>query len=503
MKKLHNLLLISVMALGAVSCQDKDYEIASPIIAPINPTAITGALNGDNYVWSWNGTDGKNMQVSVYNNGTLAMSETVVGTSFTHTDVETNVPYTYVFKLTDGTNISSGVVKYYTRPGASRMTGLVMAQLDKAGGYDASVTWDANPSATSVEMVATNGTTRTIRETFAGSVTSYLIDNVVYGEEWTVTITASNNEGKSLPTSTSLKIGKTAIGFLSVYPTPEQLIAEGDDDEASAWLWLHEEYPTAQYVYFGDIASTADIDAFRVMFWMRDIEQDTWTDDDVFTMPEVVENATPVIRQWYADGGSLLLWSHATVYIGTLGRLDTSMLRNNDHAIEAGKGGINNDTWSMAVSLNPGGKFTRDHSSHPIYRGLTVTSNDRCKLVPFKGPGWTENHNCLFFNIPSVITGMGPQDEACYSAITQEYGIYPLGTWDSQIDWVSQLNVWEAQQGNTDFKGTILCIGNGGCDFSMRNADGTPDVNAHPTNNIYQDNVLTLAKNSLEYLKTR
>ena len=33
--------------------------------------------------------------------------------------------------------------------------------------------------------------------------------------------------------------------------------------------------------------------------------------------------------------------------------------------------------------------------------------------------------------------------------------------------------------------------------------DGTPDKSAHPKNNIYQDNVLTLAKNSLEYLKTR
>ena len=49
----------------------------------------------------------------------------------------------------------------------------------------------------------------------------------------------------------------------------------------------------------------------------------------------------------------------------------------------------------------------------------------------------------------------------------------------------------------------MLCIGNGGCEFSMKNRDGSPDKSAHPKNNIYQDNVLTLAKNSLEYLKTR
>ena len=109
----------------------------------------------------------------------------------------------------------------------------------------------------------------------------------------------------------------------------------------------------------------------------------------------------------------------------------------------------------------------------------------------------------LSFNLPSAWTGIGNQEEACYTQLTTTYGVYPLGTWDSQIWWVSQFNVFEAQQGNTDFKGTILCVGNGGCEFSMKNADGTPDKSAYPRNNIYQDNVLTLAKNALEYLKTR
>ena len=157
----------------------------------------------------------------------------------------------------------------------------------------------------------------------------------------------------------------------------------------------------------------------------------------------------------------------------------------------------------MAVELHPGSRFKKDASSHPIFRGLEYETTDRTKLIKFKGPGWTEDHNCLFFNLPSVLTGIGNQEEACYNEIVNTYGIIPLGTWDSQIDWVSQLNVWEAQPGNTEFKGTILCIGNGGCEFSMKNADGSKDISAYPKNNIYQGNVLTLAKNSLEYLKTR
>jgi hypothetical protein len=499
MKYIKLALAMLVMAFVATACQDKDYDIAAPILQPIDADAISGQLVGDDYVWTWTAQTDKQMVVNTYVNNVLSSSETVSGNSFTHRNIDTGITYTYVFKVTDGTNLSSGVVKSYTRPGASKMTGLSMSQVDKTGGYDALVVWDANSSATSVDFTATNGS-RTIHETFSNSTTQYTISNVVYNEEWTVTLVAVNNEGSSLPVSTTLKIGKTAIGFLSVYATPEELVANGDDDEASAWLWTHEQYPTAQFVYFGDIASTADLDAFRVLFWMRDLENvDALA---VFEMPEVVKAATPAIREWYTNGGSLLLWSHATVYVGELGRVKTELLKAS-YAIGTSVGGINNDVWNTAISLNPGSKFSKDHSTHPIYRGLSITSNDRCKLVPFKGPGWTEDHNCLFFDIPTALTGIGNQEESCYTTLTEEYGIYPLGTWDSQIDYISQLNIWEAQQGNTEFKGTILCIGNGGCEFSMKNTDGTPDVSAHPSNNIYQDNVLTLAKNSLEYLKTR
>ena len=321
------------------------------------------------------------------------------------------------------------------------------------------------------------------------------------GDTWNVSLVAENESGTALTVSASLRIGKTAIGFLSVYATPEELVANGDDDEASAWLWLHDNYPSAKFLPFSSINAASDVEPFRVLFWLRDLEG--VGEAEVFTMPADVEAATPIIRQWYKDGGSLLLWSHATVYVGHLGRVSLDDMKSNDRTIGAGPGGINNDIWRMAVELNPDHKFKKDHSSHPIYKGLEVETNVDTKLIAFKGPGWTEDHNCLFFNLPSLWTGKGNQDEACYTQCTQTLGIYPLGTWDSQIWWVSQLNVWEAQQGNTDFKGTVLCIGNGGCEFSMKNPDGTPDKSAYPKNNLYQDNVLTLAKNSLEYLKTR
>ena len=503
MKKIYQFLtacsVCCCITAALTSCQDKDYEREAMHLQAPDASQITGQLSGDNYILTWPAQEAQ-MQVTIYRNGTLSSSETISGNSYTQKDVPTNVPFEYVFKLTDGQNLSAGVVKQYLREGATSISGISMSQVDKAGGYDALVEWNRAADATSIAFTATNGS-RTINETLTGTATNYTISDVQTGDTWTVTLTAKNDKGTALATRSSLRIGKTAIGFLSVYATPEELVEKGDDDEASAWLWLHEQYPTAQFLPFTSITSAADVEPFRVLFWLRDLEG--VGEDQVWSIPAEVEAATPVIKEWYKQGGSLLLWSHATTYVGHLGRLSLDDMKANDHAIGTGEGGINNDVWKMGVQLNPGSRFSKDHYTHPIYKGLEVESTDRTKLIAFKGPGWTEDHNCLFFNLPSLITGIGNQEEACYTQLTQTYGIYPLGTWDSQIDWVSQLNVWEAQQGNTEFQGTILCIGNGGCEFSMKNADGTPDKSAHPKNNIYQDNVLTLAKNSLEYLKTR
>ena len=498
MKKI-SFIIMAIFALVLSACQDKDIEREAMKLSAPDVSQITGQLSGDDYILSWPAQNGQ-MMVTIYRNGTLSSSEIVAGNTYTQKNVPTNIPFEYVFKVTDGTNISSGVVKSYTREGATSITGVQISQVDKAGGYDALVEWNKATDASSIQFTATNGK-KTINETLSGTATSYLINDVETGDTWNVTLVAVNEKGTSLSTSSSLRIGKTAIGFLSIYATPEELIENGDDDEASAWLWLHETYPTAKYVYFGDINSTDDIDPYRVLFWLRDLEG--VGEGEVFAMPEVVETATPFIKDWYKEGGSLLLWSHATVYAGHLGRISLDEMKSNDRAIGTGFGGINNDVWKMAVELYPDHKFKKDHSSHPIYKGLEVETNADTKLIAFKGPGWTEDHNCLFFNLPSLWTGIGNTEEACYTQCTQTFGIYPLGTWDSQIWWVSQMNVWEAQQGNTEFKGTLLCIGNGGCEFSMKNTDGTPDKSAHPKNNIYQDNVLTLAKNSLEYLKTR
>lgn len=481
---------------------DMDIDIAAPVLTAPDASAIQGSLQGDDYVLTWAG-NGQKMQVTRYANGNKAGSEIVEGNTYTHRDVETNVPFMYILKLTDGSNFSKGVIKEYTRPGASKCDGLSMAQLEKAGGYDAEVTWNANASATRVNFTANNGGAREIKESFDAKTTSYIIPDVKEGETWNVTLVAENGEGSSLPVATSLRIGKLAVAYLSLYDTPEELIANGDDDEAYGWVWFHQNYPTGTFVPFSEITSADVLEPYRVAFFMRDIDDQKGDDNAAFKYPEVVTYATPYITEWYKNGGSLLLWGHATTYIGHLGRLDLDMMMQNDKAIGYGVGN-NPDTWKMAVQLAPaGGSFMKDHSTHPIFRGIDVEPAGNTKLIAVKsGSEFTEDHNCLFFNLPSVLTGIGNQEEACYNVSTKTYGLCPLGTWDSQIEWVSQLNVWEAQPGNTEFKGTAICVGNGGCNFYLRTQENF-DVEKQPSGNAFQANIERMAKNAIEYLKTR
>ena len=362
----------------------------------------------------------------------------------------------------------------------------------------------ASADATSYILKLVNGDgSRKVETTVNG--TSYLLEDVVLKESWDATLIAQNGDGKALPIYGSTKIGGKIPGFLSEYATPEELLANGDDDEASAWLWFKENYPKGEYVYFGNISTVEDIEDYRMLFWLRDLE--TGNNDDIWNFSDVARNAAPCVEQYVKNGGNLLLWQHAVPYIGTINRLATATLRGVNNAFGCGVGGPNNDVWKMGVCLNTG-KFSKDFSSHPIYANIpTEKLNDTCfKAIAFKGAGWTEDHNCLFFDIPNKLTGLDNTTEECYNVVTEEFGIYPLGTWDSQASWVSQLNVWEAKgapkapDGFQKGCGTVLCIGNGGCEFSMKNADGTPDKSATPKNNSCQENVLKLAKNSIEYL---
>ena len=512
MKTIYNKIsavLLCVLLLA--SCQDRDLpgsaamQIACPDVNQIVGTP--SGVNNYDYTLTWSpSSQGAVMQVAVFKNGSQIQALTSYpANTFTLKNLETNQNYEFLFKYATDEAVSKGVMTSYTRPGATAASDLKMEQIDiSEDEHNLQVTWKASPDATSYQLKLVNGDgTREVNETVTG--TSYLLENVQMKERWEATLIAQNTAGKALPISADAKIGGKIPAFLSEYATPEELIANGDDDEASAWLWFKENFPKGEYVYFGNINTVADIEDYRMLFWLRDLE--TGNVDDIWNFSDVARNAAPCIEQYVKGGGNLLLWQHAVPYIGTINRVATSVLRGVSNTMGCAEGNINNDVWKMGVCLNTG-SFTKDFSTHPIYEGMeTEKLNDNCfKAIAMKGAGWTEDHNCLFFDIPTKLTGLDNTSEECYNVLTTEFGIYPLGTWDSQVSFVSQLNVWEAKgaekapEGFQKGAGTVLCIGNGGCEFSMKNLDGTPDKSANPKNNSCQGNILKLATNSINYL---
>lgn len=510
--------LAAILSVGGAvtSCQDKEYESlpAEMQALTFGASDVKCELQGDDYVITWPElAEGLKMQVTRYDGKAIASVDVVEGTKYVHSRVETNKDFTYILKATKKIEVdkeekdllSNGVTLYYTRKGAESIEGLKMKQIDTGSSYNMQINWDAPKDANSVKLVATCGNKK-VEKDFSKDVTEYTIEDVKFEEVWNVSLIAINEVGPALSTIGSLRIGTTIIGYLSEYATPEELIANGDDDEAAAWLWTKANYPKAEYVYFGNIKSAADLKAYRVLFWLRDLETDRF--DDVMAFSETVKAATPHVSQWYKDGGSLLLWSHACPYIEQVGRLPigTFTEAGTDAAFGTGKGWNDGGAdWVLAVSAYPGEKFKLNYFEHPLYEGIERESRDgdTWEAIHMLGPGWREDHNCLFHNLPGKLTGKGNQDKACYDECTANFGIYPLGTWDGQRAWIGQLNVWEAQ-GYKDCKGTVICIGNGGCEFSQNYPDGSKNIDVinNPIN-IYQDNINRMAKNALEYLKTR
>ena len=492
------------------SCQDKDLPgSADMLVDAPDISQITGQLTGENkydYTLTWpENASGAITQVAVYKNGTQQQALTdCPDNTFTLQNLETNQLYEFLYKNSLDGNLSKGVMNSYTRLGATSVQNVKGTQIDISDDeHQLKITWSPSADATSYVVTMTSSDGKNI--SIETQDTTYLITDAQMKQSWDITVIAQNADGKALPSTGSARVGGKIPAFLSEYATPEELIANGDDDEASAWLWFHETYPKGDYLYFGNITKYDDVQDYRMLFWLRDKE--TGNTDDVWTFSDAATDAAPVIAQYVKNGGNLLLWSHAVPYIGTIGRVKTSDLKSADPSIGCGAGGWNGDTWKMGVCLNTG-SFYKDLSTHAIYAGLTTEKlSDACPVgIAMKGPGWTEDHNCLFFNLPAKWTEKENTTQECYTICTEEYGIYPLGTWDSQTSWVSQLNVWEAkgaEKAPTGYQkgcGSILCIGNGGCEFSMKNADGTPDKSAHPSVNSYQDNILKLAKNAIDYL---
>ena len=53
MNKIQDIILGLLTIFAVSSCQDKDYDIAAPVLSPVDANQINGEMVGNDYVWTW------------------------------------------------------------------------------------------------------------------------------------------------------------------------------------------------------------------------------------------------------------------------------------------------------------------------------------------------------------------------------------------------------------------------------------------------------------------
>lgn len=216
------------------------------------------------------------------------------------------------------------------------------------------------------------------------------------------------------------------------------------------------------------------------------------------------EATLAALKQFVADGGSLLLTKQATQLVTRIDRMDARFAPG---IYGDGDGGMGSDIWTINACIgywmagwpdsdhyDPSQFY--DHMDHPIYADLDIIpahGNDRANFetptYPMEGAPegeemWREDHNCMWDLNAYSYTADGKNTVEKFEA---ENNATVLGTWGHVIDYAVAGIVEFKPQG--DEQGTILANGLAACEWSPRQG-----VNA------YQENLHKLTSNCLNYL---
>lgn len=184
-----------LIAAGALlllgSCTEDGDTIYREVDAPtltleaMRSDLIEITPDGTDVTFSWPmPAEGLSLAVEVVKDGKVVAGETYPRevTSFVQHNVEANIPYSYIFRITDGEAFSDGVIKTYTRAGATTPTELAASQREGESGYEAVVTWAPLTDAKELTLViAKGGSEETV--TLEGTATEHVVKSVAEGDE--------------------------------------------------------------------------------------------------------------------------------------------------------------------------------------------------------------------------------------------------------------------------------------------------------------------------------
>ena len=282
-----------------------------------------------------------------------------------------------------------------------------------------------------------------------------------------VEFTVTYNTATAVYTVTVVKSDAPSAVYIGLPATIDGL---GLEERAAAdWMLLN--VANAQYVSFEDVRTgNVDLSECKVMWWHLHIDGgiDNMEKFDN-AAPEALQ-AVPAVKEFYDNGGCLLLSRFATYYAAKLGATLDGNNPNNCWGQVEEDGEITTGPWSF---------FVDGHEDHPIYSGLVTTIDGKQGIY-------------------TCDTGYRITNSTCQWHIGSDWGGYPtLDDWrtlhggiDLGYGGDGAVVVWEYPENAAG--GHILCIGSGAYDWYSYDVD--------TTNDQYHGNVATLTLNAINYL---
>lgn len=285
-----------------------------------------------------------------------------------------------------------------------------------------------------------------------------------------VEFTVTCQSAKTVYTVTVIQSDSPSAVYVGLAATIDEL----NPEEKEAANWMLQNVPNARYVSFEEVRTNAvDLDECKVMWWHFHVDETIDDVDNFRNRAADAISASTSMKEFYQNGGSLLLTRYATFYPAVLGVTDESVFPNNCWLGRAESNPeITTGAWSFVKQTG--------HENHPIYANLVSGAEANRVYTCDTGYGIT--------NTTAQWITKEKEDWSTY--IDYNDWRTKTGAIDLAYGDPNTVVIWEFEP--KDNKGRILCIGSGCYDWYT-----TTDA----SNDQYHGNVATMTLNAINYLK--
>ena len=265
----------------------------------------------------------------------------------------------------------------------------------------------------------------------------------------------------------------TNAAYLLSVNSPDEIV---DDDELASYKWFTSAMANGVVLTPAE-ATTTDLSQYDVIWVHVDRVglQLGWNN-----LPEALidEAVLEALRNYYKNGGNLLLSTHATQLIVPLGRTERAPALFGN-----GEGGDGNDVWTTNVNIG----MEQNHSSHPAFYGLPTCDVFSHPTIPLIGPGRREDHNCMWDLNSYGFPDLYPDEVNIVNAFQNENNATVLATWGQVTDWCcAGIVEFHATE---EYQGTCIAVGLAAVEWNQNT--GT---------NVYQEVIEKMTSNMFTYL---